>query len=445
MKINISPIQKVILSFLALILTGTILLLLPISTHKSISAVDAMFTSTSAVCVTGLSVQDTATTFTIFGKIIILFLFQLGGFGIMTFSLGMLSLFGGNFSIRWRYTFRGIYSEIDKFPIRSILVRVVKYTFVIETISAMVLFSQFIKDFSLLKAIEHSIFHSVSAFCNAGFSSFSSSLITYQGNSIVVLTISISIILGGLGFIVLNELINWRPSKISEIFKGLSFHTKIVLITSLFLIIFGFVVFYLLERNYALSNHSVGDSILISLFQSITCRTAGFNSIDLTNLRQSTYFLMILLMFIGGSPGSIAGGIKTTTVAIIVMLIISKLKGEDKISFWGRSIKNEVVERSTTLLILSMTFVLITTFFLLSFGGFGLEHSFLSVLFESVSAFGTVGLSLGITGKLLFGDKIIVSIVMLVGRLGPLTLIMALTARNKKGKIEYPEEHIMIG
>ena len=445
MKILVSPVQKIILSFIILIFIGTVLLLLPISTNRQISVVDAMFTSTSAVCVTGLTVQDIATTFTFFGKTVILLLFQLGGFGIMTFSIGLLSFFGGNFSIRWRYTFRGMYSEIDKIPIRSILVRVVKYTFVIEAVSAVVLFSQFVKDFSVLKAAEHSIFHSVSAFCNAGFSSFSSSLVGYQGNSIVILTTAVTIILGGLGFIVLNEIVNWRPSRIRLIFKGLSFHTKIVLMTSFFLIVFGFIVFFLLERNYVLSKYSIHDSILISFFQSVTCRTAGFNSIDLIELRQSTHFLMILLMFIGGSPGSIAGGIKTTTVAIIVMLIISKLKGEDKISFWGRSIKNEVVERSTTLLILSVTFVLITTFFLLSYNGFGLSNSFMAVLFESVSAFGTAGLSLGLTGKLLFADKIVVSFVMLVGRLGPLTLIMAIISNKKKGQIEYPEEHIMIG
>jgi len=373
MKILVSPVQKIILSFIILIFIGTVLLLLPISTNRQISVVDAMFTSTSAVCVTGLTVQDIATTFTFFGKTVIL------------------------------------------------------------------------KDFSVLKAAEHSIFHSVSAFCNAGFSSFSSSLVGYQGNSIVILTTAVTIILGGLGFIVLNEIVNWRPSRIRLIFKGLSFHTKIVLMTSFFLIVFGFIVFFLLERNYVLSKYSIHDSILISFFQSVTCRTAGFNSIDLIELRQSTHFLMILLMFIGGSPGSIAGGIKTTTVAIIVMLIISKLKGEDKISFWGRSIKNEVVERSTTLLILSVTFVLITTFFLLSYNGFGLSNSFMAVLFESVSAFGTAGLSLGLTGKLLFADKIVVSFVMLVGRLGPLTLIMAIISNKKKGQIEYPEEHIMIG
>lgn len=421
-----------------------LLLLLPCATIKGITIIDAIFTSTSAVCVTGLIVLDTAADFTLFGRLMILILIQLGGLGIMTFSFGLLSFIGGNISIKWRFAFKDIFSELDKVPIKNIFIKVLKYTFIIEGIISIILFSVFIRDFPIGKAVEHSIFHAVSAFCNAGFSTFSNSLEGYRNNIIVNLSISIAIILGGLGFLVLNELFGIRL-RAADIFSQLSIHTRLVIIVSILLISFGMAGILMLELNYSLRDISLGESILISFFHSVTCRTAGFNTIDISALRESTHFLIIILMFIGGSPGSIAGGIKTTTIAAIALLIFSKLKGRNQTILWGRALDRDTIDKSTTLIILSIIFLSISIFLMLIIRDFDIGHSFVSVVFESVSAFGTVGLSMGITTELPPMGKIILSLVMLIGRLGPLALIMAITSNKRNIYIEYPTEHIIIG
>lgn len=444
--ISLHPLQKVLASFIVLILFGTFLLMIPLATHHGIGFIDALFTSTSAVCVTGLIVLDTAADFTFFGRMTILFLIQFGGFGIMTFSLGLVSLLGRDLSVKWKYTLEGMYTDTGKVPIRSILKRVIKYTFIIETATALILFSQFYKDFPLLKAIEHSVFHAVSAFCNAGFSTFSDNLVGYQKNYIITVSIAVAIILGGLGFIVLNEVSRFLYKKRTTRGRipGLSIHTKIILIMTVFLVVSGTIVFFILEWNNTLKDMNTFQAVLTSAFQSVTCRTAGFNTVDIARLRESTLFMMIGLMFIGGSPGSIAGGIKTTTMFVIFMLIYTKFKGRKTVTVWGRSLDNETVDRSITLFILAIVFVSVITFLILALhdsGGF----SFLPVFFETVSAFGTVGLSTGITGRLPDLDKVILTVVMLTGRLGLLTVLMVFTLKKKKINLEYPREHIMIG
>ncbi|MCU0821662.1 MAG: TrkH family potassium uptake protein [Spirochaetes bacterium] len=443
------PVQKVIISFVLLITTGALLLLLPCATTKDISVVDAIFTSTSAVCVTGLIVCDTATRFTLFGKIVIILLIQLGGLGIMTFSLGLLSIFGGDLSIKWRFTFEGIYSELKKMPIKSILIRVLRYTFVIELTSAALLFTQFYKENSFLEAAGHSLFHAISAFCNAGFSTFSNNLEGYKANSVVNLTVGFTIILGGLGFIVMSELVRFRIKKgglrFSRLIDQFSIHTRLVLLITALLIIFGMASFYLLEYNNILKDAGFVESILISFFQSVTARTAGFNTVNIGALKQSTCMILVVLMFIGGSPGSIAGGVKTTTIGVIFLLLYSRLRGREHVLLWERTLDRETVDKSATLGMLSMLFVGATSFLVLVIGGFEAGHPFLSVVFEDVSAFGTVGLTMGVTTSLPDPSKIVLSLVMLVGRLGPLTLITALTHKNRDLKFEYPAEHIMIG
>ena len=445
----IHPIQKVIISFVLLITFGTLLLLLPAATTKEIGVVDAVFTSTSAVCVTGLVVCDTAVYFTLFGKIVIILLIQLGGLGIMTFSLGLISLLGGDLSIKWRFAFEGIYSEMRKMPIKSILIRVLRYTFIIEFTSAAVLFTQFYKEYPFLEAAGHSLFHAVSAFCNAGFSTFSNNLEGYKANAVVNLTVGFTIILGGLGFIVMSELVRFRFKRsgfrFSRMISQFSIHTRLVIFITVFLIIFGMASFYILEYNFILKDAGLGESLLISFFQSVTTRTAGFNTVNIGALRQSTCMIMIVLMFIGGSPGSIAGGVKTTTIGVIIMLLYSRLKGREQVLLWERALDKETVDKSTTLGMLTLIFVGATSFLVLIIGDFDAGYSFLSVLFEDVSAFGTVGLSMGITTALPDLSKLVLSFVMLVGRLGPLTLITALTQKNKDLKFEYPTEHIMIG
>lgn len=445
--LDLSPIQTVLLSFVSLILAGAVLLKLPFSTTgEGISFVDSLFTSTSAVCVTGLVVKDTAKDFTFFGKIVITLLIQFGGLGIMTFSLAMAAMFKDSLSIKWRFTFADMYSDIRKIPVRNLVGRIVLYTFFFESIIALILMIQFARDFPFLEALGHSVFHSVSAFCNAGFSTFSDSIVPYRGNVIVNTGIMLAIITGGLGFLVIHELRRQFAAGLNRrFFTGLSHHTRLVLVMTGLLIIGGAFVIFMLEFGFSMRDYSAGETVLASLFQSVTCRTAGFNSMDIGALRQSTQFFMMVLMFIGGSPGSIAGGVKTTTIAVAMLMLYAKIRGDAQPLLWRRAVDGDTVDRSTTLIILSTMFILLMTFLVMVVDNFGLRESFLSTLFEVVSAFGTVGLSMGATAKLTVGGKLLVCLVMYVGRLGPLTLIMALTARKKEVRVEYPEEHIMIG
>lgn len=442
---EIPPIQKILLSFLMLIITGMGLLLLPVSTTNGISIIDALFTSTSAVCVTGLIVLDTPVDFTLFGQGIILLLLQFGGMGIMTFSIAILSMMGGKLSIKWRFTLQSVYSDVSAMPFRNILVRIVLYTVIIELITALILLTQFIQHFPLPEAIWHSIFHAISAFCNAGFSTFSDSLMGFHDNPIIVLTVATAVILGGLGFLVLTELTSPLTGSTRNFWRNLSIHTRFVLIISIILITGGMLLFLILEWTGALENQSLPQKLLTSFFQSVTCRTAGFNTVDIGNLRENTLFMMIGLMFIGGSPGSIAGGIKTTTIGIIAMLIVSRIMGKNDVVIWERSPGSDTIEKSTTLIILSFLFISFFTFIILSISSLHVEHTFLSILFEITSAFGTVGLSTGLTTLTTEPGRILMCIIMFVGRLGPLTLILALTSHKKEISIQYPEEHIMIG
>ncbi len=440
----LSPIDKVLLSFILLILTGAFLLCLPVCTVSGISFIDALFTSTSAVCVTGLIVLDTAKDFTFIGQIVILLLIQLGGLGIMTFSVALLSLMGGNVSIKWRFTLQNMYSEVSKLPIRNILGRIIVYTFTIEITVSLILLTQFIQLYPLPEALWHSMFHSISAFCNAGFSTFSNNLMDYNGNSMVVVSIAIDIILGGIGFLVMSELFTSRTFNLKQMWRKLTLHTRIVLVTTLLLIFGGMFLFYFLEYNGILQNMSFKEKLLASFFQSVTSRTAGFNTVDIGMLREGTCLVLMFLMFIGGSPGSIAGGIKTSTFAILWLFLLSRLKGLRQIIVFERALAYDNVERAITLAVVSGLFIFFATFILVVVPTLP-KGEFLQSLFEVISAFGTVGLSLGLTPKTVPLERILLCVVMFTGRLGPLTLISALTMRKKTINIKYAEDHIMIG
>ncbi|MCU0846800.1 MAG: Trk family potassium uptake protein [Spirochaetes bacterium] len=443
--IELSPIHKVVISFMTLILAGALLLILPVSSTGGVSFVDALFTSTSAVCVTGLTVLDTAKDFTFFGQLVIIMLIQFGGLGIMTFSISIIALLGGNYSIKWRITLESFYNEIKILSMKSILKRIIMYTFSIELGIAGILFTQFYGKFDFKTAVWHSIFHSVSSFCNAGFSTFSDNIVGYYDNSIVILALSASIIMGGLGFFVLSELFNYRHIKKKKTAVRLSLHTRIVLITTIALLFLGTAGFLVLEWNFVVKDFSLKAKILTAFFHSTSCRTAGFNSIDVGALRESTLLMMTALMFIGGSPGSIAGGIKTTTLTVLLGMLVTKFSGKRQVLFWNRALDPDTTEKAATLFILSGIFVYFSTFFLLAIDAFDLGTGLSSALFEVTSAFGTVGLSTGITPKLLTEGKLLIVLVMFIGRLGPLSLITALTINKKEVPIEYSEEHVMIG
>jgi trk system potassium uptake protein TrkH len=430
-------------SFIVAIFLGSILLLLPFSTHpKHMSLVDALFTSTSAICVTGLVVQDTATYFTPMGQTIIMILFQLGGLGIMTFSTLILLVAGRKISIQDRIIIQHGYHHGSAMNVKSLIKTIFLYTICIESAGTLFLFLHWYKQFPGLKGVFHSLFHAISAFCNAGFSLFSTSFASFRGDIWVNVTIILLIVFGGLGFLALSEGIHFFPNMLRRRKLKTSLHSKMVWVVTLFLVVVSFVFFLLIEWNNSLEGFSIKEKILSSLFQVITPRTAGFNTLDLNTLGFSTIFLLILLMFIGASPGSTGGGIKTNTFGVIFAFMKSKIAGRDSASLFYRTLPLELIMRAFTLVTLSIGLIFLSSYALfLTQSGMTMKE----VFFEVFSAFGTVGLSLGITSKLTTVGKVVIIITMFIGRIGPLTLLYAFSREKALGKYEYVEETVMIG
>lgn len=443
--------QLSIAGFLSVILMGTFLLLLPISNVKTpLSFIDAFFTSTSATCVTGLIVVDTASQFSGFGQFIILFLIQIGGYGIMTLSTYMLFIMGRKLSLKMSDGVADSFLKLHHYDLKDLLKTSLVLVTTIELIIAALLFIQFAQDFPFGQAVWYSVFHSISSFCNAGFALFPDSMMRYADNPLINITLMLAIIAGGIGFFVLIDLINTVTRHKNPARRRISFHSKIVLSVSGTLIVVGAVVFFLIEYNYNLSGLHLDQSILRSLFQSVSTRTAGFNSLDFQHLSNASLFLFIILMFIGGAPGSMAGGIKVTSIGILAIVVISRIRGQNQITLFGRAISKENLEKSLSLILLSLALVLFLVLILLLTELGGLTHTessgkFMEILFEAVSAFGTVGLSTGITSSLSSSGRIILILLMIIGRLGPLTLVFAMNRKSKTSIIQYPEEKIMIG
>jgi trk system potassium uptake protein TrkH len=445
----LTPERTLIFSFALFILVGAFLLKLPSAAKGSpASLIDAVFTATSAVCVTGLIVVDTGGFFSLFGQIVILTLIQIGGLGIMTFSVFFYLLLGRSVGFRDR---RIIQDTFSQFPVRNLyllLKSVVVYTIVIESVGAFFLFVTWRKTFSLIEALYFSVFHAISAFCNAGFSLFSDSLVGFQTNIPVNLSITSLIILGGIGFIVLKEVFEIGTHRVPAV--RISLHAKAVLTTTAALIALGALSIFLIERDNSLSGFTVGGQILISYFQSVTSRTAGFNTISLVDMSNATAFILILLMFIGASPGSCGGGIKTTNLVTLVSLALSRYRGRDRVDLFRRTIPQETIGRSISVILVSILVVAVMTILLLVTQLGDISHTqsrglFLEHLFETVSAFGTVGLSMGTTTKLDTVGKAIIIITMFLGRLGPLTLAFGMARRRSHGVFQYAEENIIVG
>ncbi|MDA3813186.1 MAG: TrkH family potassium uptake protein [Candidatus Cloacimonetes bacterium] len=446
-----SPPRIVLLSFALAILIGSVLLWLPqASTNSgSLSYCDALFTATSATCVTGLIVVDTGIDFTHFGQIVILILIQIGGLGIMTISTFFMYLISGRLNIFDRDI---IFDAFSQDPIRNfkrLLMTVFGYTAALELLGACLLFTQFISSFSLKRAIYLSIFHSVSAFCNAGFSLFSDSFIAYQGHLLTNIVICVLIVTGGLGFVVVFDILSKRKIPKRMFWTKLSLHSRLVLMTTAILILSGTILFLILERNNSLAGMNSINSIMVSLFQSITTRIAGFNSVDIGMLRNSTLFLFIILMFIGASPGSCGGGIKTTTFLLFLLSMKARFRMQSNVSIFSRGIPKATISKVTAIIFFSLFIIIAFTLLLLITELPEVPHdqtrgSFLVYLFEIVSAYATVGLSMGITPHLQNISKFCIIILMYIGRLGPLTLAIALKSRNES-KLKYMEENILVG
>jgi len=464
-----SPTRTLIASFLVLIISGTGLLMLPRSSAtENLSFTDALFTATSATCVTGLIVKDTGSDFSLMGQIIILTLIQLGGLGIIVFGVVFALLLGQALSIRESVAMQDLLSARTLGRIGNMIAFIIVGTLVIEAIGAVSMFSMWDDVPGRINNVQQqwfcSIFHSVSAFCNAGFSLFSDSFVSYNKSWGIYAVICPLIIVGGLGFSVLYDLAGLTVDRIKGFCrkhlqgryrvcmdlpapKRMRLQTKIVLCVSAFLIVFGMLA-VLLFGHYTIGASADSDSgVLDALFQSITARTAGFNTVDISALSPSAKFVLILLMFIGGSPGSTAGGIKTVTLAVIIMTTITALRKRQEVEMFKRSVKIIVVGRAITVTLLFVA-VLFVGAFALSVTERSSGISMSDVMFETASALGTVGLSTLTTEQtaaLTIAGKLIIIATMLIGRLGPLTLLAALTFNIKPAKYNYPDEAVIVG
>lgn len=434
-----SPPQILAIGFISVILCGTLLLTLPISTvvGKGLPFIDALFTATSAVCVTGLVVVDTGTVFSIFGQSVILLLIQIGGLGFMTFATFFAILLGKKINLKERMLLQEAYNQSTLEGI----VRLAKYIFLvafsIEGLAIIILTIRWSFDLKFGKALYYALFHTVSAFNNAGFDLFGNSLVRFQNDIVINLTIMILIVLGGIGFSVILDIYTNHA-------KRISLHSWIVIRATGVLIVAGAIIFFLLEFNNpeTIGNLGVQGKFLSSLFQSITPRTAGFNTVDISALRDTTKLWLIVLMFIGASPGSTGGGIKTTTFVTLMLSIYCMLRNKCQITVHERSISKDILQKAVAIFTLAIMWIIFVTGLLTITE----QADFITLLFETVSAFGTVGLSLGITSSLSFMGKLLIILTMFIGRVGLLTIAFAIGQGSNIGnQAKYPESKIIVG
>lgn len=438
-KKHISSFKIIILGFSAVILLGSLLLMLPFATRSGqvTPFSDALFTATSAVCVTGLVVQDTATYWSSFGQGVILLLIQIGGMGVVTVGASMVLISGKKIGLKQRSTMQESISAPQVGGIVRMTEFVIKTTFLIELIGAVLMSPVFIKEFGIPKGIWYSVFHSVSAFCNAGFDLFGvkeqfSSLTSYATNPVVNVVITLLLVTGGIGFLTWDDI-----KKKKWHLRKYRMQSKVILTVSGILIIFPAILFFMFEFG----NKPLGERIWVSLFQSATTRTAGFNTTDLTLMSEAGKMMMIVLMLIGGSPGSTAGGMKTTTVAVLFSSVLSVFRKEENSHFFARRISNDTVKNAAAVFLLYVS----------SFLSGGMIISFseniplVTALFETGSAIGTVGLTLGITPTLGLASRMILIFLMFMGRVGGLTFVYAAVSEKHSGGAKYPQEKITVG
>lgn len=436
-----SPVKTIIFFFIVLTLVGTALLCLPFARQSSavFSFITCLFTATSAVCVTGLSVVNVGTYFSTFGQWVILILIQVGGLGYMLVSTG-LGLILGKMALKDRKIMQEIFDISSFDDLFKLLRKAVLVVFGIEFIGAAVLTFVFLREFPLGRAVYLGIFHSVSAFCNAGFSLFSTSLEGYSSSPAVLYTIALLIILGGLGFFVLVDIIDkFRGKNIR-----LTFHSKVILWMTGCLIVFGLVTFLLSDGLLLLKeNKSLSFVLNNSFFQTVSARTAGFNSLPPGLMTTSSVFVIMILMFIGGGPGSTAGGLKLTTLALVFVFIRSTLKGSSSFPFAGKSMDEDLIKKALAVFALMMFFIFMFISALL-WTDQNLDP--FKIIFEAVSGFCTVGLSLGITSDISNAGRIVLILAMFVGRIGAITiLVYLLNSKFVQSNIKYPEGKLLIG
>lgn len=438
-KKRLSPFQIIILSFAAVILLGAFILMLPFSSAAGevTSFSDALFTSTSSVCVTGLIVHDTAAYWSAFGQGVILILIQIGGMGVITAALFLMVISGKKINLMHRSTMQGAVSAPNMGGIVKLTLFIMKMIFLTEAVGALAMMPVFCSDFGLGRGIWMAVFHSISAFCNAGFDLMGveaefSSITGYSDNLVINTVIMLLIITGGLGFTTWNDI---KTNKF-RLYKY-RMQSKVILCTTGILILLPAVYFFFFEFQ----DVEMGERILLSSFQSVTTRTAGFNTAELTAISEAGCFIMILLMVIGGSPGSTAGGMKTTSLAVLFSSMLSVVRHDGYAHLFGRKISEDIIRDAVALLIMYMTLFLAGGIIICRLEGLPL----LTCLFETASAVGTVGLSLGITPGLCTASRIILIALMFFGRAGGLTMVYAVVSNMQKNFGKLPQEKIMIG
>jgi len=446
---KVSPPQLFVGSFALLILLGTLgLMLLPgVNAKEPMVWSDCLFTATSAVCVTGLTVADTATQFTTQGQLFILILIQLGGLGILAFTSLVIQVLGFRLSLRAESLTHEARKGGPNVDLKRLTMDIVIFTFVIEAVGALALWIVWGPRLGWSEAVWPAIFHSISGFCNAGFSTNSDNLMGLRESSASLLIIAGLIIAGGIGFVAMEESWSYFARRKKSGSRRLSVHTRLVLASTIILIVLPWPMFAFFEWFGTLEGLSMGDKIINSLFLSVTPRTAGYNSIDYSVASDSTNFLTIILMAIGGSPGSTAGGMKTTTFALIILLAWSRMRGDETTVFATRSIPSDTIQRSIGLAVVATTVMVLGVFALAI-----TEHvpesrgNFLSRMFEAVSAFNTVGLSMNLTPNLTLSGRFVTILLMFLGRVGPLTLTAALViGRAKRAHFRYAYEDVVVG
>lgn len=466
---RLNPTQIVILSYLFVILTGTILLSLPFATvsGERMPLIDAFFTTVSAASVTGLVVVDTGTYFSIFGQLVILICIQIGGLGLMAFTTIFVVTLGHRLAIADRLAILQSFHHSQTSNIKRLIKYVVLFTLGAEGLGAVVLFTDWTiqgRFSSWGETLYHAVFHSISAFCNAGFSLNNDSFVGYSTNYVTVLTLSLLIVSGGLGFLVamevkeyLHNIVKDKQAKGHSNYQGVSIkrpkltiHSKFVLIVTASLLIIGTLSYYALERNGLFADMSTGEAWLNALFCSVTARTAGFNTVDYGGMSGAALLCTIVLMFIGASPGSAGGGVKTSTFGVLVAYSLSRWFGHRKLNVFGRTIPQLSIDRAAGVVISAVALIILAASLLMAFETYGMpaaesQANFLGIIFETVSAFATVGLSMGQTQSLDVFSKIVLSVMMFLGRIGPLTLALAIGPKENSTQIHYAEENIMVG
>ena len=442
---KMSPQQILITGFTGVILLGGILLALPVSSAagKFTNFIDALFTATSAVCVTGLIVVNTATHWSLFGKIVICLLIQIGGLGYMTMATLLVIIVGRQITLQDRMAFSEGLQIFSFANIKEFILYVVKITLLIELAGAVILSTKWVPEFGFINGFGIAIFHAVSAFCNAGLSVFDTNLMNYAGSVTVNFAITSLIILGGIGYVVMSDLVHYKKT------HRLFLHTKVALLTTLILLVVGAFLIFVLEYNNPLTigTLSLKDKILVSYFQSVSPRTAGFNTTDISAFTYPVLFIIVMLMFIGASPSGTGGGIKTTTAATVYATIRAFFKSKKDVTIFKSTVSHDTVMKSLILTLAAVSFILFVTFLLL----ISEKREFLRTLFEVVSAFATCGLSaapgtpLSLSAFFSEYGKMMIIITMFVGRLGPLTIAAAILQESNSAKYRYAEDKIIIG